>query len=176
MELVLNQVQTRSFVMIDSSGVEVAGLGNTFTLEISKNGGAFAPSTGTKSEISDGWYAYEFTAAETDTEGELSVKVTGAGCIQQNLVYLVAGGNTGCLEFTYTATNAVTLLPIQGAQIWVSTDLAHTHIVWSGITDVFGVLRDGFGNLPCLDPGTYYFWKQIAGLIDDDNPDIEIVS
>lgn len=78
-----------TFVMVDASYDEVAGLGGGFTLQISKNGGAFAPSSGVKAEISDGWYSYAYTVAEANTAGEASIWVTGAGCKQQNLVYMV---------------------------------------------------------------------------------------
>jgi len=78
--------------------------------------------------------------------------------------------------FTYTVTNSVTLLPIEGVDIEFSTDAGKTHIVWTGNSDVFGVARDEFGNLPLLDPGSYYVWKQFGGFIDDQNPDLEVVS
>jgi hypothetical protein len=75
------------FVMIDAAGVEVAGLGNAFNLFIGKSGAAFVAGTGTKAEISNGWYSYIVTAAETDTPGPLAIYVTGAGAVQQNLIY-----------------------------------------------------------------------------------------
>lgn len=169
------------FVMVDNNYQEVAGLGATFSLFISKNGGAFNPSAGTKAEISDGWYTYLSTAAEADTIGPVSIYVTGAGCIQQNLEYVVQQRNAGCKEFTYTVTNSITLLPIASAEVWISTDLLATHVIWHGETDALGVARDIDGNLPCLDgdagnPITYYFWKHEVGLVDDDNPDVEICS
>jgi len=82
-----NQVQLIVFVLLDTSGVEVTGLGTTFTLQISKNGGAFAGSTGVKAEIGSGWYSYQLTEAETDATGPLAIKVTGAGVDQLNLSY-----------------------------------------------------------------------------------------
>jgi hypothetical protein len=105
---------------------------------------------------------------------------TGATVLDQDWVT----GSVGLLtppvgtavEFTYTVTNSVTLSPVEGVDIEVSTDSAKTHVVWVGNTDVFGVARDDFGNLPILDPGSYYFWKQKGGFIDDQNPDLEVVS
>lgn len=88
-DLVLDSANTITFVMIDSSGTEVASLGAGFILQVSKNGGAFAGSAGTKAEIGNGWYSYIATAGECDTAGPLSIRVTGAGCVQQNLVYNV---------------------------------------------------------------------------------------
>ena len=79
------------FVLVDSDGVEVAGLDDTFDVEISKNGGAFAAGVGDKAEIGSGWYSYELTEDETDTIGPLAVVITGVGAVQQNLLYEVVG-------------------------------------------------------------------------------------
>lgn len=87
---VLNQTNKITFVMVNTAGVEVAGLGTGFTLQLSKNGAAFAASAGTKAEIGNGWYSYIATAGESDTAGPVAVKVTGAGAVQQNLVYGVS--------------------------------------------------------------------------------------
>jgi len=174
-KLNLSQVQMITFVMIDVVGNEVAGLGNTFTLEISKNGAAFVASAGTKAEISNGWYSYIFTALETNTIGPLSIRVTGAGAIQQNLEYVVESRVINAVGFTYTMTDIITGDPIEGVQVWFCTDAAMTNAVWSGDTDTFGVAKDDDGNLPRLDPGTYYIRRQKAGYTFVD-PDIEVVS
>ncbi len=175
--LIRNQTNMIKFVMVDANYLEVAGLGAAFNVFVAKPGLAFVPGVGAKAETSNGHYEYTLTAAECDTIGPLGVRVTGAGCIQQNLEYVVQQRNAGCLEFTYTVTNSVTLLPEPDAEVWITTDAAGTHVIWNGITDAAGVARDDFGNLPCLDaPNTYYFWKHHVGLIDNDNPDVELVS
>ena len=171
-----SQAQTITFVMVNSDCDEVTGLGNTFTLEVSKAGGAFAGSAGTKAEISDGWYSYETTAAETDTIGPLSIQVTGGAAVQQNLMYFVREAMVGCVEFTYTVTNSLTGVPIDGAEIWVTTDSGGANVVWTGTTDALGVARDALNNRPCLDPGTYFFWKSMSGFTDDQSPDTEVVA
>ena len=79
------------------------------------------------------------------------------------------------VEFTYTVTDAGTGLPIEGVSVDISTDIAGNNIIWCGTTDAFGVARDEHGNLPRLDPGTYYFWRKLSGYIFVD-PDVEIVS
>jgi len=173
--LELSQSQEITFVMIDAAGNEVAGLGNTFILELRKPGGAFVGSAGVKAEIGNGWYSYVTTAAETDTVGPLSVRVTGAGCVQQNLEYVVETRAISAIEFTYTVTDSVTLLPIEGVQVWIATDLAGANIVWSGDTDALGIARDDLGALPRLDPGAYFFFRQKSGYTFVD-PDTEIVS
>lgn len=82
----------------------------------------------------------------------------------------------GAIEFTYTATDSGSGLPIPDATVWITTDIAGTNVIWSGVTDTFGVARDVYGNLPWLDAGTYYVWKHKVGYVDDDFPDTEVVS
>ena len=175
MEWQLNQQNRITFVMVDAANSEVVGLGGGFALQLSKNGGGFAASAGTKTEIGNGWYSYLATAAEANTIGPVSIRVTGAGAVQQNLEYVVKQRNPGALAFTYTLTNSVSLLPIEGAVVWITTDVAGVNVVWNGDTDAFGVARDDNGNLPYLDPGTYYFWRQ-HGDFTFVNPDTEVVS
>ena len=172
----LGQQNRICFVMVDANYQEVAGLGAAFNLFISKNGGVFNPSTGAKSEIGQGWYSYVSTAAEANTIGPVSIYITGVGCIQQNAEYVVEQRNAACIPFTYTLTNISTGLPVDGAAVWVTTDLAGLNVVWNGDTDAFGVARDASGDLPCLDAGTWYFWATKAGLTANAWPDTEIVS
>lgn len=168
-ELTLNQANLITFVMVDSGGIEVAGLGTTFTVEVAKNTSAFAASAGTKAEISAGWYGYTLTAGECDTVGALSVKVTGAGAVQQNLSYFVGGANAGAVPFTYTVTSSSGGTPISGASVWVTTDLAGLVVIDSGTTDVDGEV------LFYLQPGNYYFWRNAPGFTGN-APDLEAVS
>lgn len=177
--LIANQTNMITFVLVDANYNEVAGVGNAFTLEVSKAGGAFAASTGVKAEISDGWYSYVLTAAECDTVGPLSVIIPASlvfGYIQQNLEYVVESRTAGCISFAYTVTDSGTGLPISDVEVWFTTDLAGANVVWYGITDAFGVARDAGNNTPCLDAGTYYVWKQKVGYTPDLWPDTEIVS
>lgn len=171
----LNQANRIAFVMVDSSNVEVPGLGSGFTLQLSKNGGAFAASGGTKAEIGNGWYTYLATAGEADTVGPVAVKVTGAGAVQQNLEYVVKQRNPGAIEYTYTVTNTVTALPIEGVRVVISTDSLGSNVVFVGMTDSFGVLRDSYSNKPRLDAGTYFLWSSKIGF-SFPNPDSEVIS
>lgn len=81
----------------------------------------------------------------------------------------------GTLPYTYTITNSVTSAPIDGVRVDFATDAAGQYVVWTGFTDAFGVARDQAGNLPRLDPGTYYIYRQKAGFTFAD-PDTEVVS
>jgi hypothetical protein len=172
------------FVMVDSSGVEVTGLGGVFTVTLSKNGAGFGASAGTKAELASGWYLYTATAGECDTLGPLALKITGAGCAQQNLVYQVAvkqtgdayavvanatygnsalhtdiaalGGGAGAITYTFTVDDGV--LPIDGVEVWASTDIGGTNVVAGTKT------TDALGQVVfMLDAGTYYAWIQRAG-------------
>lgn len=159
------------FVMVDSSGAEVTGLAGTFTVLLSKAGGAFGASAGAKAELGSGWYTYTATAGECDTLGALALRVTGAGAGQQNLVYQVAASvaGGGATEKTYTLTDSATGLPIAQAVVWVTTDAAGLNRIASGTTDDFGQVTF------YLDAGTYYVWRRKAGW-NFVNPDLEVVA
>lgn len=173
----LNQQNRISFVMVDASFSEVSGIGDgNLTIEISKNGSAFIAASGTDTEIGNGWYSYISTAEESDTVGPVAVKVNGLGAIQQNLEYVVKQRTSNASARTYTVTDSVTGLPIEGVSIWITTDVLGNNIIWTGVTDTLGTARDTQNQLPYLDAGTYYIWKQYGGYIDDDNPDTEVFS
>jgi len=169
-----NQQNLITFIMIDAGGNEVSGLGAGLTMTISKNGGAPVPCAGVQAEMSNGWYSYISTAGEADTIGTISIIVTGVGCRQQNLEYVVEHRNFNCISFTYTVTD-VALNPLEDVECCFSIDTAGVHIVWKGYTDIFGVARDSVGNLPCLDAGTYYIRRKKTGYTFVD-PDMEVVS
>jgi hypothetical protein len=171
----LSQQNLITFVIVNAAMVEIPGLGVAFNLFVSKAGGAFAPSAGVKAEISNGWYRYLSTAAEANTVGPVSVYITAAGAIQQNLEYVVVSRVIASIEFTYTVTNIITGLPIPGVNVWFTTDIAGLNVVWAGLTDSFGIAKDLNDNLPRLDVGVYYVWRQKAGFVFSD-PDTETVS
>ncbi len=175
-EWLLDQVNRVSFVMVDATNTEVAGIGDgNLTVEISKNGGAFGAGGGANTEISDGWYSYLGVVGDADTIGPLSIRVTGAGAVQQNLEYVVQQRTPIAIPFTYTITDITTGFPIEGVQVQITTDITGNNIVWSGSTDTFGVARDVQDLLPFLDPGTYFFFRQRSGFTFVD-PDTEVVS
>lgn len=175
-EWILNQQNRIAFVMVDAAGSEVAGIGDgNLTVQISKNGGAFAAGTGTDTEISNGWYSYLAAAAEADTIGPVAVKVTGAGAVQQNLEYVVKQRTSNAIEFTYTVTDVSTGGPIEGVDVWVTSDIGGVNIIWVGKTNTVGIAVDSNDEKPFLDAGNYYFWSQRTGYTFT-NPDLETVS
>lgn len=76
---------------------------------------------------------------------------------------------SGANPVTITIRNSLTTFPIDGAKVWISTDLAGANVVWSGATDAFGVARNVLGELPALNNGLYYRWVQDSGYTDS-NP------
>jgi hypothetical protein len=172
-DLTLNAANAIPFVMVNTSGTEVTGLAGTFTVTLSRNGGAFGASAGAKSELGNGWYLYTATAAECATAGPLALRVTGTGCAQQNLVLRVAASpstlGSGAITFTYTLTNSVDGLPIADADVWVTSDIAGTNVLASGRTNASGVVT------LYLDAGTIYVWRQKSGW-NFTNPDTEVVA
>lgn len=170
-----NQPNTILFVLVDSSGEEVTGLGSSFVLRLSKSGAAFSFSEGTKSEVGLGWYKYISTSGEADTSGPIAVAVTGSGIVQQNLEYVVEDRIENAISFTYTVTSTSGGVPIEGVEVLVYTDSAGINYVWAGRTDAFGVARDEYGNLPRLAPGTYHFFRYKSSY-SFYNPDEETVS
>lgn len=80
----------------------------------------------------------------------------------------------GAVNFTYTITDSATGLPLDSVEVWVSTDINGTNVIWKGTTDAFGVARDVNENIPALDVGVHYFWRQRPGYTFSD-PDTESV-
>lgn len=99
------------------------------------------------------------------TDGEFGTTVACPEC----------GNVIGAIEFTYTVTNSVTGLPIEGVECWFSTTSNGSDVVWYGVTDAFGIVRDGNGGKPFLDAGVYHIFRQKAGWVFI-NPDQETVS
>jgi hypothetical protein len=104
-DLQLNVANPIPFVLVDNGGDEVADLGAAFTVAISKNGGAWAASAGTKAELGDGWYLYTTTAAECNTRGPLALKITADGAAQQNLLFTVATTPAASVALSDAALN-----------------------------------------------------------------------
>lgn len=170
----------------DNNGDPVTGITDgQWTKRIAKGGSAFGVMTVTITETGGGWYSMTLSASHTDTLGTLSIYFNASGIKQLNYQYRVVTRlaedisattfPTGAISFTYTMTNSVTSNPLEGVTVWISTDIGASNVIWKGDTDSFGVARDVNNNLPMLDAGTYYFWRQKSGFIFND-PDTEVVS
>lgn len=77
------------------------------------------------------------------------------------------GNGSGSTSTTVTVDDGVN--PIDGVDVWISTDSAGTNVVARGSTGALGTV------VFMLDAGTYYAWKQLAGY-DFTNPQSFTVS
>lgn len=79
------------------------------------------------------------------------------------------GAGAGSILHSYTITDSADGTPIDGVEVWVSTDAAGVNVVASGYTNSSGVFS------VMLDAGTYYFWRKRSGY-NFTNPDTETVA
>lgn len=126
-----------------------------------------------------GGYGHLYSGADLDSYNYfLSARYDGVLSLDQNWV----NGSVGlaniplgtAVAFTYTVVD-LSLDPIEGVKVEIHLNAAGTDVYWVGWTDTFGVARDSYGNLPRLDPGTYYFFRKKGGY-KFDNPDTEVVT
>jgi len=153
-DLMLNAANAIPFVLVDSLNVEVPGLGAAFTVLVAKNSGDFAASTGSKAELGGGWYLYTAPAGECDTPGPLPLRITAAGCAQQNLLCHVASGvSSGQYSKVYTVL--VGGVPRAGAYCRLATQANPTVNLSAGISDSLGQVTF-WHNLPTGTPVYVY--------------------
>lgn len=70
----------RAFLLVLSSDHITGATGKTPTVNISKNGAAFAGAAGVITELSFGWYNIALTTADSGTLKDLAFHCTGASC------------------------------------------------------------------------------------------------
>jgi len=77
MQITQNSATTKiPVLMVSTSDDKTAVTGATVTVQVSKNGGAFATVAGSVTEIANGWYVCTLSATETNTVGPLLVRAT----------------------------------------------------------------------------------------------------
>ena len=84
------------------------------------------------------------------------------------------GAAAGAIEVTDILINDGTN-PIEGAEVWITTDAAGTNTIWAGTTNALGYPKDVNDENPFLDAGTYYLWVQ-KGSYSFSNPTSKTVS
>ena len=105
-------------------------------------------------------YSVEIVATVDGDQGGITFEFTA---------YSQLGGITaGAIEWTYTLTDEDTGALIDGASVWVTTDIAGANTIASGATNSVGVVTF------YLDAGTYYIWRSRSGY-NFTNPDTEVV-
>ena len=97
-----------------------------------------------------GWLA-QSVKAKTD-----QLTFTVAGQVDANALTGGGGGGSGAITKTITITNGAS--PLDGVEVWVTTDSG-------GVNVVAGTLStNSFGQVTfMLDAGNYYVWTQLAG-------------
>ena len=156
------------FIILDTAGAELPGLGDTFTAEISLGEGPLQAAAGDCAEIGGGMYSYLATVDESLAPGPVGLVITAPGAQQQNLVYRVETAVVRARRFIYTVTDDTTGLPVAGAYVWVTRGLDYTLAIQSGYSNAAGQVAFW------LEPGRYYYWRTRDGW-DASNPDVEDV-
>ncbi|MBN1344519.1 MAG: hypothetical protein JXQ73_17650 [Phycisphaerae bacterium] len=82
------------FKMVDEYDFATPESGKSPTVDVSKDGGAFAGAANGPSEIGDGWYAVALTSEET-TADVLILKATGSGCAQTDEAFYLPAHTAG---------------------------------------------------------------------------------
>lgn len=159
-------------VTLANDGITAAKLAIDAITEIQSGLSTFNPTTDmvTVSAMQKDALADFFTI---DTEESYSTAIPGS--VVYEIGHNITNFPAGAVEYDYRVTRSDTGIPVSGVDVWVSTDNPATNIIWRGVTDTFGYARDALDNKPQLDHGIYYFWKQIAAFVDDQNPDVEVV-
>lgn len=110
-----------------------------------------------------GLYGYVLTSAELGTYDYIATAITTSTTADVKEVpavwtYYAQGASTigqGSVATVVTVNDGSS--PLDGANVWVSTDSGGANIVAQGFTSALGTVT------LYLDPGTYYVWKTLAG-------------
>lgn len=105
-------------------------------------GGTVNLSASDLSDIRSAIAAVTVTLSASDVSDIASAVVAG-----------IAGGGTKTVTINVEDNG----LPLEGADVWVTSDLAGTNIIARNYSNTLGIVTF------YLDPGTYYFWKQLSG-------------
>lgn len=99
------------FYLVDETDGRTPMIGLSPTLTLSKNGGAFAATSGSAVEVGNGCYKLANTT-DFDTLGTCALKATGAGCDPSMTIFRVEVGDPNKLKsLTYrTAQTTQALL------------------------------------------------------------------
>lgn len=134
----------------EAGGIFIAGVNADTTVDINGSIGSIA---------SGGITTNSFA---TDSITAASLSAAAVAKIQTGLY------GAGAVSWSYTVTDSATSLPIDGVEVWVTTDSTGLNVIASGNTNAYGVVTF------MLDPGTIYLWRKHSGYTFDD-PDTETV-
>ena len=100
----LSAARNMSVLMVDSVDHVTGKTGLTPSVELSKNGGAFASIAPVIAEMAYGFYRVELTASHTDTEGDLVLHITAAGADPADVL-----AHVGSVSADVTKVNSITV-------------------------------------------------------------------
>lgn len=133
------------------------GSGDTFTiLSIRDSGDSAAP---TAAVIADA--VWDEATADHTASGSFGEAIQDAGIV------------AGAVEVSDIVIDDGSS-PLEGAEVWLSTDAGGSNIIWYGTSDASGNPKDSADRNPFLDTGTYYVWVQLSGY-SFSNPTSEVV-
>lgn len=174
-----NTVRVRK-VFITVSLDQVAGNGDYVAYATRQHGGAgsaYELQARTTATVASGVTAIEFQtiALMAEVGDVVKIYVTGlAGdtttpdIITEVFEELATTLAAGSISWPVTVKDGGGL-PLDGVDVWVTTDVGGTNIVARGTTNALGIVTF------MLDAGLYYFWKQLAG-INFTNPQSDTVA
>lgn len=145
----------------------------TCTVDIDGAGSLAALADTNPAEVGTGWYVFDIAAAENngDVLAFFPTSSTTSVTIDPISIYTDrnSGAGAGGITFTYTLTESGGGDPIANANVWVTSDIAGSNTIASGVTNDSGVV------VFTLDAGTVYVWRNKSGF-DFTNPDTEVVA
>ena len=146
--------QTIMFKMVDSTDFATPVTSASPVIEISKDAGAFAASTNSAVEVSDGWYKITLTAAEMDAE-EIIIKATAAGAAQSDRVVSTESITSAVTEIKGTgfveSTHSLASRPLSsgggGHCAWFDEDLNRANKFFKSFPKQFKEFESKFTSL-----------------------------
>ena len=124
MRILEGNATTVTFLMVNETDFFTAELGLAPDVEISVDGGAFAATTNSASEISDGWYAVTLTAGEVTAtiadgeEVELILRATASGAAEFREKHVIYENVTAKLGASDTVTLSTDTMEDAADVVW----------------------------------------------------------
>ncbi len=92
-----NTTPTIVFLLVNQDDATTPAAGKSPSVTISKNGGSFRAPNGSVTEMGNGWYKFQLTRAETDTNGPLVVRAEANGTLEWRDIHQVYTGMAAVL-------------------------------------------------------------------------------
>ncbi len=94
--------------MADTADHLTGATGKTVTVQLSKNGGAFAAASGSITELTGGWYKLSGNSTDLNTEGALVIEASATGCDKwRDLAHVYTVQNVNIKQVNGSAVSGV---------------------------------------------------------------------